>query len=247
MFFQSIKNRSSVGSQIVLGGGQLWQADLRPVGRPVVSPTRTPITIDGTQIECVNEFTYLGSTISTTLGTHRDIKTLRLAKPKSVFARLRPALKSSSYSKGTKLKLYNSVVKATLMYGSECWRMNECERKSLDTFHTGSLRRIHWPETLSNADLYRMTNSEPLSQCFKNKRLRWLGHVLRMKDTRILKRALQWTPQGRRKVGRPVVTWKSITKELIEMGMTWREARVKAKDRLEWNSKVMTLCSTRSE
>ncbi|RNA19255.1 hypothetical protein BpHYR1_012314, partial [Brachionus plicatilis] len=27
--------------------------------------------------------------------------------------------------------------------------------------------------------------------------------------------------------------------------MTWGEARVKAKDRLEWKSKVMTICSTR--
>ncbi|RNA16001.1 endonuclease-reverse transcriptase [Brachionus plicatilis] len=100
------------------------------------------------------------------LGTHRDFKN-RLAKAKSAFARLRPAWKSNSYSKETKLKLYNSVVKATLINGSECWGMCESDRKSLNTFHTESLRRIlgmHWPGTLSNADLYRMTNSEPLSQ-----------------------------------------------------------------------------------
>lgn len=36
-------------------------------------------------------------------------------------------------------------------------------------------------------------------------------------------------------------------KELIDMGMTYGEARVKAKDQLEWELKVMTLCSTRSE
>ena len=137
------------------------------------------------------------------------------------------------------------------MYGSECWGMCESDKRSLNTFHTGSLRRIlgiHWPEILSNAELYKRTNSEPLSQCIKNKRLRWLGHILRMKEKRIPKKALQWTPQGRRKVGRPAVTWRStIMKELAEMGMTWGEARVKAKDRLEWKSKVMTLCSTRSE
>ncbi|RNA28661.1 NF-X1-type zinc finger NFXL1 [Brachionus plicatilis] len=41
-----------------------------------------------------------------------------------------------------------------------------------------------------------------------------------------------------RKVGRPAVKWRSrITKELIKMGMTWGEARVKTKDRLEWKSK----------
>ncbi|RNA12114.1 endonuclease-reverse transcriptase [Brachionus plicatilis] len=120
--------------------------------------------------------------------------------------------------------------------------MCESGRKSLKIFHTGSLRRIpgiHWAETLPNAVLHKRTNSESLSQCVKNKRL---GNVLRMKETRIPKRALQWTLQRRRKVGRPIVT--TITKELIEMGMKWGEARVKAKDRLDWKSKVMTLCST---
>ncbi|RNA32295.1 endonuclease-reverse transcriptase [Brachionus plicatilis] len=69
-----------------------------------------------------------------------------------------------------------------------------------------------------------------------------------MKEARIPKRALQWTPQGRRMVERPAVTWRStIRKELIEMGMTCGEARAKAKDRLEWKSEVMSLCSTRSE
>ncbi|RNA04318.1 RNA-directed DNA polymerase from mobile element jockey [Brachionus plicatilis] len=59
------------------------------------------------------------------------------------------------------------ILKATLMYGSKCLGMCESDRNSLNIFHTGSLRGIlgiHWPETLSNADLYRMTNSEPLSQ-----------------------------------------------------------------------------------
>ena len=32
----------------------------------------TPITIDDSQVECVNEFTYLGSTISTTIGAQRN-------------------------------------------------------------------------------------------------------------------------------------------------------------------------------
>ncbi|RMZ93509.1 hypothetical protein BpHYR1_034437 [Brachionus plicatilis] len=38
--------------------------------------------------------------------------------------------------------------------------------------------------------------------------------------------AIQWTAQGLPKVGRPAIMWKStITKELIEMGMTWGEAK----------------------
>ncbi|RNA25046.1 endonuclease-reverse transcriptase [Brachionus plicatilis] len=41
---------------------------------------------------------------------------------------------------------------------------------------------------------------------------------------KIPKRVLQWTPQGRRKVGRPAVTWRSkSTKRFYEIGMTWGE------------------------
>ncbi|RNA00069.1 RNA-directed DNA polymerase from mobile element jockey [Brachionus plicatilis] len=58
----------------------------------------------------------------------------RLAKSNNAFARLRPAWKSNSYSKETKLKLYNSVVEATLMFGSGCWGMCESDRKCLNTF-----------------------------------------------------------------------------------------------------------------
>ncbi|RNA18779.1 hypothetical protein BpHYR1_049659 [Brachionus plicatilis] len=42
--------------------------------------------------------------------------------------------------------------------------MGESDRKSLYTFPNRSQRRLetHWPETLSNAELYRKTNSEPM-------------------------------------------------------------------------------------
>ncbi|RMZ94197.1 zinc transporter 8 [Brachionus plicatilis] len=47
-----------------------------------------------------------------------------------------------------------------------------------------------------------------------------------MKETRIPNTALQWTPQGQCKPGRPELTWMStIMKELNEMGMTLGEGR----------------------
>ncbi|RNA42103.1 hypothetical protein BpHYR1_033745 [Brachionus plicatilis] len=59
------------------------------------------------------------STISTELGTHRDIKN-RLSKVKFAFARLIPALKSNSYIKETKLKLYNTTPKCTEVNAGGC-------------------------------------------------------------------------------------------------------------------------------
>lgn len=42
----------------------------------------------------------------------------------------------------------------------------------------------------------------------KKRRLRWLGHVLRMLPERIPKVALRWTLAGKRKKGRPKATWR---------------------------------------
>ncbi|RNA27232.1 hypothetical protein BpHYR1_021674 [Brachionus plicatilis] len=49
-------------------------------------------------------------------------------------------------------------------------------------------------------------------------------NALRIKDCDALGIDLPWTPRRRGKVGRP--TYRStITKDLIEMGITWREAK----------------------
>ena len=55
----------------------------------------------------------------------------------------------------------------------------------------------------------------------KKRRLRWLGHVLRMSPERIPMVALRWTPAGKGKRGRPKTTWrKTVETELSEMGLS---------------------------
>ena len=52
----------------------------------------------------------------------------------------------------------------------------------------------------------------------KQRRLRWLGHVFRMPPERIPKVALRWTPPGKRKRGRPKITWrKTVEAELKKL------------------------------
>ena len=86
-----------------------------------------------------------------------------------------------------------------------------------------------------------------MSHEIKNRRLRWLGHVLRLPEDRIPKVAMRWTPSGRRKRGRPKTTWRrTVMKELEEMGLTWGEAQAKARDRSLWRSVVaVSLCRRR--
>ena len=41
----------------------------------------------------------------------------------------------------------------------------------------------------------------------KTKQLQWYGHVQRMEERRLPKEVMTWSPPGRRKRGRPKLTW----------------------------------------
>ncbi|XP_073986375.1 uncharacterized protein [Rhodnius prolixus] len=49
----------------------------------------------------------------------------------------------------------------------------------------------------------------------RKKAVLWFGHVLRMSDTRLPKKALSWQPAGRQRRGRPMNSWLAQVKELM--------------------------------
>ena len=46
-----------------------------------------------------------------------------------------------------------------------------------------------------------------LLEDIKTKQLQWYGHVQRTEEGRLPKEVLEWRPSGRRKRGRPKLTW----------------------------------------
>ena len=209
-----------------------------------------PITIDDQPVENVEDFTYLGSIISSDNGAKKDIQS-RLAKARAAFHRLQPIWKSRNFSINTKLKLYNSNIKSVLLYGSECWRIIQSDIQKVEAFHNSCLRKIHrifWPNKITNINLLRISKCDSISTQIKQRRFRWLGHVMRMSNKKIPKTALNWTPPGKRKPGRPRTTWRrTIKAELQELGYTWGQAQYMAKDRDLWRKLVGALCPSRDE
>ena len=77
------------------------------------------------------------------------------------------------------------------------------------------------------------------------RRWRWIGHVLGMPLSATAKVALYWTPDGKRKRGRPKETWRrTLAREMKERGWSWNFLEIQAKDRLQWRSMVEALCSS---
>ena len=61
-------------------------------------------------------------------------------------------------------------------------------------------------------------------------------------EASIAKTAMHWTPEGKRKRGRPKITWRrTVEKEIKEMGKTWEGIKFMARDRQMWREHVAAL------
>lgn len=127
-----------------------------------------PITLDGTSMEEVNDFVYLGSKITTDGDSEVD------GQATGAYAALRNIWRSSKISNHTKVRIFKSNVLGVPLYGAESWKVTNAITTKLDVFQARCLRRIlriFWPNTISNEELYKRTNTIPLSQ--EIKRGRW--------------------------------------------------------------------------
>ena len=102
-------------------------------------PSPSPVKVNGADLPTTEEFTYLGSTVRYDGGAESDIRNC-LNKARNTFRMLNNMWKSSQYSTKTKLKLYQSFVLSTLLYGSEYWRMTESDLNKLSTVHNKNLK-----------------------------------------------------------------------------------------------------------
>ena len=141
---------------------------------------------------------------------------------RQAFAMLYPLWKSNRYSKRTKIKIFNSNIISVLLYGAEMWKLDLSDITRLETFQRKCLRRIlriFWPTKITNQELYTQTKSYPIGEILKNRRWRWVGHVLRKPPDDNCKVALTWAPEGKRKRGRPRTTWRrSVEAEMKDFG-----------------------------
>ena len=56
------------------------------------------------------------------------------------------------------------------------------------------------------------------------------------------KNALHWTPEGKRKRGRPKITWRrTVEEEMRSWGENWNTIKMMATDRERWKSFVAAL------
>ena len=158
------------------------------MAQDVEQPPR--ISVNGSMLDVVHEFTYLGSTVRDDLSMDTEISR-RIGKAASTFARLSKRVwENKKLTTHTKAAVYRECVLSILLCGSESWTLYSGQERRLNTFHMRNPRRIldiKWSDHVTNTDLLAGMGLPSMYTLLQQRRLRWLGHVHRMSDGRIPK------------------------------------------------------------
>ena len=201
------------------------------------------ITVKGETLKAVDNFTYLGSTISRSVNIDTEVDT-RIAKASSAFGRLRVSVWDRRGIKlSTKLKVYKAAVLPTLLYACETWTVYERHAKKLNRFHINCLRqllKINWKDRIPDTDVLDQAGMTSIHTLLRRAQLRWAGHIVRMQDTRLPKRLLYGElVHGIRSRGRPKLRFKDTLKaSLKNFGIDVKKWEALTHDRSSWRSCV---------
>ena len=170
-----------------------------------VRPMMKKIAVNGSQLENVKQFKYLGSTISNE-GSKAEVLT-RAAQTLVALAKLKPIWRDKSISPRSKLKLLRALVLSIFLYASETWTLTaELQRRiqALEMKCYRTVLGITYRDRASNDDIRSLITAhvdkyEDLLSIVKKKKLKWYGHVVR--GNGLSKVILQGNVSGKRRRG----------------------------------------------
>jgi hypothetical protein len=107
------------------------------------------------------------------------------------------------------MRIYKTIILPVVLYGCETWSLTLREERRLRVFENRVLRRIFEPKREEVAGDWRKLHNEELhilysspniitSRMIKSRRMRWVGHVARMGETRNAYRIILGKSEGKR-------------------------------------------------
>jgi hypothetical protein len=130
----------------------------------------------------VEEFKYLGTTLTNQNSTAEEIKS-RLRSGNACYHSVQHLLSSKLLSKNLKIKIYRTIILPIALYGRESWALILRKERKLRVFESMVLRRIFGPRRDVVTGGCRRLHNEELNDlyCSPNivrvitRRIRWTG------------------------------------------------------------------------
>ena len=111
-----------------------------------------PIVVDGTEVEHVTQFNFLGSLITTSSGCSTELRR-RMAMAKSAMVGLNKIWTDRGITKATKKHLVSALIFPIATYGWESWTLTKADQSRITSFEMWCWRRmlrISWYMKRSN-------------------------------------------------------------------------------------------------
>jgi len=103
------------------------------------------IKIDNSSFERVEEFKYLGTTLTNQNSIQEEIMS-RLKSGNACYHLVQNLLSSSLLAKNLKIKIYRTIILLVALYGCETWSLTLRDECRLRVFENRVLRRIFGPK-----------------------------------------------------------------------------------------------------
>lgn len=193
-----------------------------------------------------NETKYLGVKITKQGGYKEEIVT-RIAAGSRCVGAYSKVLGNKNISRKVKECVYKTIIRPTVIFAAETWATDGEMEKKLEIWERKVLRKIYGG--VKEGENWRRRTNQELQECYKDKsitlivkqcRLRWLGHIVRMKEGDLVKKVYSANWYGKNRKGRPRKTWQDcVNKDIALLKVNnWKEV---AKDRKLWKQKVKSI------
>jgi len=198
------------------------------------------VSVDGDDLEVVEEFCYLGTIVTSDNNVSSEIRR-RIVQGNRAYYGLHKLLRSRRLQQHTKCAIYRTLIRPVVLYGYESWTLLTEDANALAIFERRVLRTIFggvcehgvWRRRM-NHELAELFGGADILTVIKAGRIRWLGHVMRMPDSCPTRKVLVSDPFGTRRRGAQRARWlDQVESHLSEIGCNrgWRTA---AQDRVSW-------------
>ena len=195
-------------------------------------------TNDGTELEKVKDFKYLGSWVTE---TEKDMK-VRISLAWKALNSMNNIWKSKMSTK-LKTRFFSATVESVLIYGCESWSMNATRDKKINGCYTRMLRdikNINWSEHITNEELYGKLPK--ISEKIRKRRLKFAGHCMRHPELAASSLVLWQPSHGQASRGRALTNF--VENLCKDTSLTREELPAVMKDREQWRAIVRSCAPT---